>query len=292
MSLLTTVIGSYPFSYDELGKEAVVRSVQDQLDAGVDLVTDGQTRYDMIGYFAQAIDGYAYDRASSRGVIRGKIGKGDPDIFLQDLEVTRSMAERVKGNITGPVTLVFSSSIEGHYRGFHDREVYFDTARALLDIALDLQRNGVEWIQIDEPFLSVGAPMDIAREAVEIVARGLNVPVALHVCGNVNLIFRDMLEWEGIRMLSHAFMGDGSLEILDYPELKLSDKVLGLGCIDTKSTRVEEIEEISGLIGKALERVPPERIAIHPDCGLRTLPREVAFEKLQRMVIAADRAVA
>jgi len=292
MSLLTTVIGSYPFSYSDLGKEAVVRSVQDQLDAGVALVTDGQTRYDMIGYFAQAIDGYAYDAANSRGFIRGKIGKGDPDIFLQDLEVARGMAGRVKGNITGPVTLVFSSSIEGHYRGFHDRGVYLDTARALLDIALALQRNGAEWIQIDEPFLSVGAPMDIAREAVETIARGLNVPVALHVCGNVNPIFRDLLQWQGIRMLSHAFMGDGSLDILDYAELKSSDKVLGLGCIDTKNTRVEEIEEISGLIGKALERVPPERIAIHPDCGLRTLPRDVAFEKLKRMVAAAERAVA
>ena len=292
MSLLTTVIGSYPFSYDELGKEAVVRSVQDQIDAGVYLVTDGQTRYDMIGYFAQSIDGYAYDAASSRGLIRGKIGKGVPDILLQDLEVTRDMAEHIKGNITGPVTMVFSSSIEGHYGGFHDREVYLDTARALLDIALALQRDGVAWIQIDEPFLSVGAPMDIAREAVEIIALGLNVPVALHVCGNVNLIFRDILQWKGIRMLSHAFMGDGSLEILDYPELKASDKILGLGCVDTKNTRVEEIDEISDLIGKALRRVPSERIAIHPDCGLRTLPRDVAFEKLKRMVIAADRAVA
>jgi 5-methyltetrahydropteroyltriglutamate--homocysteine methyltransferase len=67
--------------------------------------------------------------------------------------------------------------------------------------------------------------------------------------------------------------------------------MLGLGCIDTKSTRVEEVEEIEELIRMALTRIPAERLAIHPDCGLRILPREVAFEKMKRMVIAAGRVI-
>jgi 5-methyltetrahydropteroyltriglutamate--homocysteine methyltransferase len=133
--------------------------------------------------------------------------------------------------------------------------------------------------------------MEVAREAVQKVSMGLKVPVALHVCGNVNRIFGELLRWEGIRMLSHAFMGDGSLDILDFSELRKSDKMLGLGCIDTKSTRVEEISEINELIKRALKRLPAERIAIHPDCGLRTLPREIALEKLKRMVIASREAL-
>lgn len=289
ISVLTTVIGSYPLSYAELGKDAVVKSVQDQLDAGIQLVTDGQTRYDMVEYFARAIEGYSYDSSQSKSFISGKIGKGDPGVFLEDLEVTRGMAPHIKGNITGPVTLIFSSSTGGYYQGYQDKQVYLDTAEALLDIARALEQNGVEWIQIDEPFLSVGAPMAIAREAVQRIALGLKIPVALHVCGEVNRIFKELLEWEGIRMLSHAFMGDGSLKILDFPELWASDKMLGLGCIDTKSTKVEEVEEIEELIRTALTRIPPERLAIHPDCGLRILPREVAFEKMKRMVIAAGR---
>ena len=287
--MLTTVIGSYPLSYAELGRDAVAGSVKDQLDAGIQLVTDGQTRYDMVEYFARAIEGYSYDAGSSLSFIKGKIGKGDPGVFLDDLEVTRGMAPHIKGNITGPVTLVFSSSIEGYYQGYQHRQVYLDTAEALLNIARALEQNGVEWIQIDEPFLSVGAPMEIAREAVQRIALGLKIPVALHVCGEVNRIFKELLEWEGIKMLSHAFMGDGSLKILDFPELWASDKMLGLGCIDTKSNRVEEVEEIEELIRMALTRIPVERLAIHPDCGLRILPREVAFEKMKRMVIAAGR---
>jgi len=57
--MFTTVIGSYPLSYSELGKEAIIQSVKDQLEAGIDLVSDGQTRYDMVEYFARAISGYS-----------------------------------------------------------------------------------------------------------------------------------------------------------------------------------------------------------------------------------------
>lgn len=62
--MLTTVIGSYPLSYDKLGKDAIVKSVKDQIDAGIQLVSDGQTRYDMVEYFARAIEGYTYDAKS------------------------------------------------------------------------------------------------------------------------------------------------------------------------------------------------------------------------------------
>jgi len=77
--MFTTVIGSYPLRYSELGKEAITLSVKDQLEAGIDLASDGQTRYDMIEYFARAIPGYSYIRGSA---IEGKIGQGDPSIFL------------------------------------------------------------------------------------------------------------------------------------------------------------------------------------------------------------------
>ena len=100
--MFTTVIGSYPLKYSDLGADAIRQAIDDQLQAGIDLVTDGQTRYDMIEYFARAIEGYTYD---GKSVITGKIGHGRPDQFVEDLRIARSLAPRVKGLITGPVNL-------------------------------------------------------------------------------------------------------------------------------------------------------------------------------------------
>jgi 5-methyltetrahydropteroyltriglutamate--homocysteine methyltransferase len=284
--MLTTVIGSYPVKYQELGEKAVSLAVEDQLEAGIDLVTDGQTRYDMIEYFARAIEGYTYD---GKSVLTGKIGSGRPDEFVEDFRIAKQMAPRVKGLITGPVTLVFSTRIKAPYHGYRDESVYLDTADALRDIAQALVAEGAEWIQIDEPYLSVGAPMEIARHAVERLAANLSVPVAMHVCGTVGKILPDLLTWQGVNLLSHGFMGDKNDDVLASTELQQSDKMLGLGCIDTKSIDVESEEAVANLIGRALALLPAERVVIHPDCGLRMLPREAVRAKLRAMTAAAKR---
>jgi 5-methyltetrahydropteroyltriglutamate--homocysteine methyltransferase len=286
--MFTTVIGSYPLKYDQLKDDAILQSVQDQLDAGIDLVSDGQTRFDMIEYFARAIEGYTFD---TKSFINGKIGRGMPDLFVADLQVARRLTPRVKGTITGPVTLVFSSKIKGVYQGYRDENVYLDTAKALLDIAQALEHNGAEWIQIDEPYLSVGAPMDIAKKAIENIARNLTIPVALHVCGKVQPIIDKLLDLQGVTLLSHGFMGEDNRELLRLPKLKSSHKMLGLGCVDTKKNRIEAVEEIVTLIKTAVQSIPANRLVIHPDCGLRSFDRETALAKLKNMVIAARTAL-
>lgn len=284
--MLTSVIGSYPLKYSELGADAIRMSVQDQIDAGVDLVTDGQTRYDMIEYFARAIEGYSYE---GKSVITGKIGHGRPEEFVTDFRLARSIAPRVKGLITGPVTLVFSTRVKAPYSGYRDEQVYLDTADALLDIASALEAEGAEWIQIDEPYLSVGAPMEIARHAVERLASGIRVPVAMHVCGTVGKIVPQLLTWQGVSLLSHGFMGDKNDDVLTSEEFKRSDKLLGLGCIDTKSPEVETADQVAALIQRGLDLLPPERVVLHPDCGLRMLPRDAVQRKLRAMTAAARR---
>jgi 5-methyltetrahydropteroyltriglutamate--homocysteine methyltransferase len=282
--MFTTVIGSHPLKYDQLGEDAILQSVQDQLDAGINLVSDGQTRFDMIEYFARAIEGYTFD---AKSYINGKIGRGIPDLFISDMEVARRLTPHIKGTITGPVTLVFSSRIKSVYQGYRDENVYLDTAKALLDIALALQHHGAEWIQIDEPYLSVGAPMDIAKKAIESIALNLTVPVALHVCGKVKSIFDKLLDLQGVTMLSHGFMGEDNKEIIQSPKLISSPKILGLGCVDTKKNRIENVEEIEHLIKIAIQCIPANRLVIHPDCGLRLLDHKIAVAKLKNMVIAA-----
>jgi 5-methyltetrahydropteroyltriglutamate--homocysteine methyltransferase len=282
--MYTTVIGSYPLKYDELGEDAILQSVQDQLDAGIDLISDGQTRFDMIRSFASAIDGYTFD---AKSYINTKIGKGHPDVFISDLEIAKRLTPQIKGIITGPVTLVFSSKIKGIYQGYRDENVYMDTALALLDIAQAMVQSGAKSIQIDEPYLSVGAPMEIAKKAIESIAVNLHVPVALHVCGKVTAIFEKLLDFQGITLLSHGFMGEDNKSILQFPELKTSSRMLGLGCVDTKKNRVESVEDIGLLIKTALSSVSADRLVIHPDCGLRLLDRGTAFSKLKNMVIAS-----
>jgi 5-methyltetrahydropteroyltriglutamate--homocysteine methyltransferase len=286
--MLTTVIGSYPLRYDRLGKDAILYSVQDQLAAGVDLVSDGQTRFDMIETFAHVIEGYTFD---AKSYIKGKIGKGIPDQLLEDLETAKSLTPRVKGVVTGPITLVFASKIKSAYQGYHDENVYMDTAGALLDIALALEKHGAEWIQIDEPYLSVGAPMEIAKKAIERIALNIKAPVALHVCGKVGPIIEQLADLRGVTLLSHGFKGEDNFSILANPIFTASGKVLGLGCVDTKNNRVENVTEIKDLIQNALKRLPPERLVIHPDCGLRLLDRESAFNKLKNMIVASKTAL-
>ncbi len=284
--MFTTVIGSHPLKYSELGSDAIRQAVEDQLAAGLDVVSDGQTRYDMVEYFARAIDGYSYD---GKSVIMTRIGRGRPDEFVEDFRLARSLAPRVKACITGPVTLVFSSRFRAEYNGYRDENVYLDTADALLDIAKALEAEGAEWIQIDEPYLSVGAPMAIARSAVERMASGLRVPVALHVCGTVGKIFPQLLAWNGLALLSHGFMGDKNDDVLECNALRTGDKMLGLGCIDTKTPAVESEESVVALIRKGLDLLPPERLVVHPDCGLRGLPREAVQARLKVMVSATHR---
>ncbi len=284
--MFTTVIGSYPLSYAHLGAAAVDRAVRDQLAAGIDLVSDGQTRTDMIGYFAAAIEGYALG-PQDKSFITGPIGHGHPDVFLTDLALARGLAPRVKGIVTGPVTLVLSSRIKSGYAGYRDEQVYLDTAAALLEIARALQAGGAEWIQIDEPYLSVGAPLAIAKKAIETISLNLSVPVALHVCGTVVPIFDWLLDLQGVTLLSHGFKGEDNLALLDHAGLVHSGKMLGLGCIDTKKPRVETVAEIAALLQRAQRLLPAERLVVHPDCGLRTLTQPVALAKLKNMVAAA-----
>jgi 5-methyltetrahydropteroyltriglutamate--homocysteine methyltransferase len=299
--MITTVIGSYPLSYKELGSDAIKQAVNDQLEAGIDIVSDGQTRYDMIEYFSRAIDGYTFD---GKSFISGPIGHGHPDVFVADLAVAQTLAPNLKGVVTGPVTLVFASKIKAGYQGFHDEEVYMDTARALLEIAQAMVKQGVKWIQIDEPYLSVGAPMDIAKKAIESISTQIGVPVALHVCGRVVPIIDKLLDLKCITLLSHGFKGEDNQSLLHYAPLINSEKQLGLGCVDTKQRRIETIEEIAGLIQLAISSIPPEKLIIHPDCGLEKIPvaklvihpdcglrtigdRDAAKAKMKNMVKAA-----
>jgi 5-methyltetrahydropteroyltriglutamate--homocysteine methyltransferase len=86
--MLTTVIGSYPLNYSELGPDAIKTAVSDQLEAGIDIISDGQTRCDMIEYFASAIDGYSY---AGKSFINGQIGTAIPSCSSTTLKLAKTL---------------------------------------------------------------------------------------------------------------------------------------------------------------------------------------------------------
>ncbi|MEM4728383.1 MAG: hypothetical protein QXH42_01295 [Thermoplasmata archaeon] len=327
----TTVIGSYPLSYEELGPDAVVRAVEEQIAAGVELVSDGQTRGDIISIYAGMIEGMELraegtvqsgghgarhmdsavtgevacgaDRMSGWGsmvaggvgrrmFISGRISPRDASMLVGDFRLATATARGragVKAILTGPVTLAFSSVLDTKvYSGYRDRRLYMDLSGALLEIARELERAGAKHLQLDEPYFSIGVPVLLAREAVENIALGFRGEVALHACGDVRRALDWMLGLKGVRVLSLEFAGaPQNLEVISREKLEGSGKLLGFGCIDTASERVESEEEVLGLLRKGASLVGEENMVAHPDCGLKGLPLEAARRKLRVLCAAA-----
>ncbi len=283
----TTVIGSYPVVGE--GIEAIRTAVNDQL--GVEIISDGQTRKDMVCYFADHIPGFKAEGEKSK--IVSKIRPPEETPILGDLNFARSLAEgraEVKAIITGPVTMVFFSELapEAPYNGFRDKRLYEDVSAALAVEAEFMQRAGFSKIQIDEPSFSIGAPMNIAREALQGVVSDLKGTKALHVCGNLRRVFGEIVKIEGLDVLSFSFKDNVSnFDSVDRRLLEDYSKKLGVGCVSTMSPEVDDVESIKRVLSRALEVYGLENVEwVHPDCGLRSFKREEAFLKLKNMVKA------
>lgn len=291
MKILRTVIGSYPPMWtkgeEEEIKNGIRIAVEDQLSANVDLISDGQTRFDMIQYFTRRFPGFEIRNKDS--FIVGKIAPTDDDLLTRDLHFVKSLVKgkaKVKGIITGPVTIVFSSQLDksSPYSGFKDERLYLDVAEALKNEAIKLEKAGADALQIDEPFYSVGAPMDIAKKAVETITSEIKIPIALHVCGKIGRIFDKLLNFEGISILSHEFAASPeNFDVITRNKLQDYNKKLGVGCVKANNPEVESVDFVVDILERAINKVGPENIIVHPDCGLRILTREIALAKLKVM---------
>jgi 5-methyltetrahydropteroyltriglutamate--homocysteine methyltransferase len=322
--MLTTVVGSYPadshspsswgekissfFGSHDPYQRALEIAVHDQVKAGVNIISDGQVRGSMVEVFARSIPGMDYEEGNSR--IIGKINPAINSIGASDLKKTiqiakglepnfKSAAELmdgkefskgvygVKGIITGPTTMVLSSRIEGFYRQEERHKAIFDMAVAMKKEALDLQKAGAAYIQVDEPFLSTGmADLKTAYRALEIISKELKIPLAMHVCGDLTNVFSEILKFP-VDILDFEFAGNHTnLPLLENADL--GRKKIGLGCIDTKTNKVESTEEIHNLINKGMDIVGDKKMIVDPDCGMRMLNRESAMQKLKNMTEAVE----
>jgi 5-methyltetrahydropteroyltriglutamate--homocysteine methyltransferase len=294
---------------DEAHDNAVKSCLKDQEQAGVDIVTDGELRREtMIYFFNRHIRGFRLHGplkpigtldASIRmpdPVVETKVARGEMPLAPHWQFAQAHSTTLVKVCVTGPHMLAKRAWNEVYAS---DRELVFDLAAILNAELRDLARAGCRFVQVDEP-VWVGYPDEVKAWAVEAFNRtveGVDAKITLHICyGNYQ---RKRLFPGTYRELFPAVLGANTSQlVLEFAvdDLAQFDDIvgqfpktleLGLGVVDVKTDDVETPECVAARLRHALARIPPDRLYVNPDCGLKFTSRDVAFAKLTAMVKGA-----
>jgi 5-methyltetrahydropteroyltriglutamate--homocysteine methyltransferase len=314
--LMTTVVGSYPKpkwlhrardlyedderNFDEANfaeaKDDASRLITGEHErCGLDVICDGEMRRnEMVEYFAHRIDGYQFN---GRVKVWGHNYFDKPSVvdeveydqewLISEYDFTADVADTpVKVPITGPYTLA-SWSFNEVYDS--EEQLAYELADLVNEEIEGLVEAGAKYIQIDEPALAT-TPDDhaIVGECLERIAADVpdDVRLGLHVCyGDYSRIYPEILEYP-----VHEYdleLANGDFEQLDVFKDDEFTKDFAMGVTDAHVAEVESVEQIKENIKKGLEVVPPERLTVSPDCGLKLLPRDIAYGKMENMVTAA-----
>jgi 5-methyltetrahydropteroyltriglutamate--homocysteine methyltransferase len=287
--------------------DATIVAIRDMERAGIDIISDGEIRRESYSNrFATALGGVDVDQpavitdrnGNQTQVPRviGPIRRIRP-IELRDMQFLRRNTDRpAKITLPGPFTLAQQAKNE-HYRDVE--ELAMDFAEAVNAEAHDLQDAGADVIQLDEPWLR-NDPEAAKRYAVPAINRalaGLTVPTALHLCFGYAAVVKHQKPtgYSFLPQLAGTIAQQISIEAaqpkLDLGVLSdLAGKTIILGVIDLADPAVDTIEQVTSRIRAGLARVPADRLILAPDCGMKYLPRQTAFNKLC-MLAASARAV-
>jgi 5-methyltetrahydropteroyltriglutamate--homocysteine methyltransferase len=283
--------------------DATRLAVLDMERAGVDVITDGEMRRESYSNrFATALAGVDLDEP---GVAIDRTGHENPvprivapirrerPVEVRDVEFLRSLTDRlIKITVPGPFTMTQQAQND-HYED--DRSLALAYADAVNAELLDLKAAGADVVQIDEPYLQARpeAAREYALEAIDRALDGIEGETVLHTCfGYAHIVKEKSGGYPFLRELNDCHATNISLEAaqpgLDLGVLReLPDKTIVLGVLDLGSSEVETPELVAERIRGALAVLPPERLVVAPDCGMKYLPRERAFEKLRAMVAGA-----
>ena len=321
MSIETTVVGSYPKPPDEgqpftvrktlhaiergeanaedlqRARDELVRAViAEQEDAGVDLVTDGQVRWDdIVTPFARKMTGFelggllrwfdnnVYYR---RPICTGPIEWGGP-ASVEAFEFAQSVARRpVKAVIPGPITFARLSVDE--YYGDYERFV-LAIAQVLSQEAFELRAAGATVIQIDEPSLLLAPEdMDLAARALAIVTKDLEGTdvIAAGYFADAKRLGAGLYDLPVSGFGFDLVAGPENIEIIRAAP---AGTKIQAGIVDARNTKLEPVDELVGTIESLAEIVGVDHLRVSPSAGLEFLPREKARAKLQRLCEAAEK---
>jgi 5-methyltetrahydropteroyltriglutamate--homocysteine methyltransferase len=320
----TTTIGSFPqtaeirqarsqfkagkiddAAYTAAMKAEIERSVREQEALGLDVLVHGEAeRNDMVEYFGEQLDGYVFSRFGWVQSYGSRCVK--PPILFGDISRPNAMtvawttfaqsltAKPMKGMLTGPVTILNWSFV----RDDQPRSVScYQLALAIRAEVLDLEKAGVQVIQIDEAALREGLPLrqsqwqaylDWAVESFRISANGVGdaTQIHTHMCySEFNDIIASIAEMDADVITIETSRSD--MELLDVFDHFNYPNQIGPGVYDIHSPNIPTEAHMVQLMQKAAERIPAERLWVNPDCGLKTRQWPEVLPALRNMVAAA-----
>ena len=322
--LPTTTIGSFPQTknvrkaradlqkgnistdeYQAFVKEEIKRTVEFQEEIGIDVLVHGEfERNDMVQYFGEKLSGFAFSKygwVQSYGsrYVRPPIIYGDVScpvpMTVDWASYAQSLTDKpMKGMLTGPVTIMLWSFVR-------DDQPLSETCKqiayAIRQEVIDLESAGIRVIQIDEPALREGLPLqrrgwdaylDWSVKCFQIASSGVNdeTQIHTHMCyAEFNDIIQAIIALDADVISVEA--SRSKMELLDAFKEKAYPNEIGPGVYDIHSPNIPTRIEIEGLLHKALQVIPKERLWVNPDCGLKTRRWEEVELSLKNMVAAA-----
>ncbi len=287
----------------EAQDDATLLAIRDMERAGIDIISDGEIRRESYSnHFVSALEGMDLDHP---GVALGRSGRPNavPRVVgpirrlrpaeVRDVEfLRRNTNRRIKITVPGPFTITQQAQ-DDYYRD--ERALALDIAAAVNEEIRGLLAAGADVVQIDEPYLQ--ARPDPARAyGIEVINRaleGIEGTTALHLCfGYAAMVPDRPHEYAFLTELRDCIVRQISIEAAQ-PQLDLSilrqfpDKTLIVGVLNLGDMEVETPEAVAGRIRSALRYIEPERLILAPDCGMKYLPRAVAFGKLRALAEGA-----
>ena len=288
---------------DQAQDDATVLAIREQERAGLDIITDGEMRRESYSNrFATALDGVdidnpgtALDRSGHPNPVprvTGKVRRRHA-VEVRDVEFLRANTDRrIKMTVPGPFTMSQQAQND-----FYDDEAEMaqDYAVAVNAEIRDLFAAGADIVQIDEPYMQ--ARPEKARAfglaALNRALEGVEGETAVHICfGYAAIIHERPSAYSFLPQMRECTCRQISIETaqssLDCAVLEsLPGKQILLGVLDLSDLTVETPEVVANRIRRALPHIPAENLVIAPDCGMKYLPRGVAYGKLQAMVEGA-----
>jgi 5-methyltetrahydropteroyltriglutamate--homocysteine methyltransferase len=321
----TTTIGSFPqtpeirqarkqFRVGEINAERYQTFIQQQIQfaiaeqeaIGLDVLVHGEAeRNDMVEYFGQQLEGYAFSelgwvqsygsRCVKPPIIYGDISRAKAMTVATAVYAQSLSAKPVKGMLTGPVTMLNWSFVRDDQPG---SETCLQLALAIRDEVIDLEQAGINIIQIDEAALREGLPLrqsqwqeylNWAVHSFKISANGVRdeTQIHTHMCySEFNDIIAAIADMDADVITIETSRSD--MELLDvFNEFDYPYEI-GPGVYDIHSPNIPTVDQIVSLMNKAAERVPAQRLWVNPDCGLKTRAWAEVKPALTAMVAASQ----